>query len=1087
MKTPHMQVLQRNIPFAVFVLALGGCFKNPFPAQKGSVLSSAGATAVVQSVQANGTKSVAQYDPNLNVAQTIEASADEKLQGTTVTLEPGTLAIDAAITIEESAPLEDSGVMTEIGLTGQASVTSSGVGVVIRPSADVVASKPFTLNIPLPASNLRLQTDETLTTLAVLYKSYGTNGQLTSGLIPRKDLKLVDGKASFLAPNFGAYQTVILDIVVEQALEVPSVEPIRNVKNVVVVDKEGVKSETEIVEKEIVPELSWSTPSLSFTESSRTVTASATPSGGVSQCKLRFREGNSLSHSYEYDAADPANATAMLEKKEAITIYGRFVCIDELERTTKSPWSDALSVPAAIPPLSLSLAASSVRVGEYIGFTISGGKSPYSFSYSSTYASVVKASDVPTSAADIGSANFAIKGLSATETLQIKVSDSVGNQSSVTLAIKNQALVISIAYSTLVVGDVVGFNINGGQSPYQIDYAADYLSVSPAADFNSTDQTKLGNANYGVKAIGAITSTGITVTDAAGTSASLSVSISNPALSLTASSTIVYPSAAVSITVVGGVAPYSYTLLDSYGYPGYGYFDQQSMILSAAPYGTTETLTVTDALGNTASVSIQTVGSPYISVSRTTLRAGESMNFTVGSGLGPYTLSYDSWMQVVQFDPDSGVGTISSQSSDFGTATLTATDSFGQSTTQTFTLQGSGNLDPSFGYSGVASVSTPTSTGSGHHFYELHQSSTGYLRLGGYARRCCTGQYDDLAAVSLAQDGSTDTNFGSYGGMNLSLVGSQHNRAFASELLPDDSIVLAASFIYGTVDGSSANEIRLARVTDAGLLDTASWTNGMITFVINNYPLEVRDVAYHPMSDSILVAGTAGGRWFMTNFSSSGQHLGTIHYHPADPGEIYDLLVRSDGTILAVGEYAGMASTILLDASGFPVSGYAGGYPTTDHTGKAMRAIEDSNGRFVVVGSTATSGDGFWFVSRYLSDGSLDGSFASGGSYLNSFSAGLDVAHGLTELPDQSLVIVGSAAEDNTQSGYGVVAKLDSNGVPATGFATNGIAYYDPGSLSVNFILHDVRYQTSGAYPRLLIPMEAPGYSGSGAVIAIIP
>ena len=357
---------------------LSSCFKSPFRA-KGSVSQSATSTFEVPVVETAPGKSVASYDPSSSVAQNIAAPQSGNLKGTSIKLEPGTLLVGADITIEESAPLEDSGILSEMGLTGAAEVTNAGVGVVIRPSVDAVAAKPFQLNLPLPSSlGFRLQSTDDLDRLVILYKTYAEGGELISGLIPKTAIDTSSGKATFLAPNFGAFQTAVLSVKITEKIEVPSQQPIRNVNNVAVIDKEGVKSETEIVKQEIQPVLEWSPVSLTFEAYTRTVTVSGTPSDLVNDCRLRTKESLMGGVKQEIQDADPKSSTLVLSNLDEHTLYAQFICTDGFDRSTQSSWSEGLKIAKDInrQPIANAGNDSSVSEGDTVNLSAIGSSDP---------------------------------------------------------------------------------------------------------------------------------------------------------------------------------------------------------------------------------------------------------------------------------------------------------------------------------------------------------------------------------------------------------------------------------------------------------------------------------------------------------------------------------------------------------------------------------------------------------------------------------------------------------------------------------------------------------------------------------------
>lgn len=106
------------------------------------------------------------------------------------------------------------------------------------------------------------------------------------------------------------------------------------------------------------------------------------------------------------------------------------------------------------------------------------------------------------------------------------------------------------------------------------------------------------------------------------------------------------------------------------------------------------------------------------------------------------------------------------------------------------------------------------------------------------------------------------------------------------------------------------------------------------------------------------------------------------------------------------------------------------------------------DGAIVVAGTSGYSGTQDFVALRYLSDGTLDPSFGSGGKALLSIDFGDDIARALVLQPDGKLLLGGYSYTGN---GIGfALARLNSDGTPDASFGTGGfITTVLPGDITL--------------------------------------
>lgn len=153
----------------------------------------------------------------------------------------------------------------------------------------------------------------------------------------------------------------------------------------------------------------------------------------------------------------------------------------------------------------------------------------------------------------------------------------------------------------------------------------------------------------------------------------------------------------------------------------------------------------------------------------------------------------------------------------------------------------------------------------------------------------------------------------------------------------------------------------------------------------------------------------------------------------------FGVAVQGDGKIVVAGgsDSGPQGSSIALvryEANGTLDSGFGnGGIVITDIKAfdYAFGLALQANGRILVVGQTHASNgldDSDLVVVRYLMDGSLDGSFGTGGIVVTDFSDRWDIGKNVAVLNDGRIVVAGSSWGDGFSPVYGVLARYHPNG-----------------------------------------------------------
>ena len=239
-----------------------------------------------------------------------------------------------------------------------------------------------------------------------------------------------------------------------------------------------------------------------------------------------------------------------------------------------------------------------------------------------------------------------------------------------------------------------------------------------------------------------------------------------------------------------------------------------------------------------------------------------------------------------------------------------------------------------------------------------------------------------------------------------------------------------------------------------GDIDTTYGTNGLSRTIESGLGAAV-DIAVQADDKSVVLSAkntdfavlrfnTDGSR--DTTFGTGGEVLinfATSSSQPSDAPQA--IVIQPDGKILVAGSTspAGNPDFAIarLNSDGTLDASFGnGGLVTTDFSGNtdlAYDIIVQSDNKIVVVGAAAVGNHANYkfAVARYNDNGSLDNSFANGGTRIISWGFGFNVATGVAQQADGKLVVVGVAKTPNYDF---AIARLRVNGKIDHTFGSNG-------------------------------------------------
>jgi uncharacterized delta-60 repeat protein len=354
-----------------------------------------------------------------------------------------------------------------------------------------------------------------------------------------------------------------------------------------------------------------------------------------------------------------------------------------------------------------------------------------------------------------------------------------------------------------------------------------------------------------------------------------------------------------------------------------------------------------------------------------------------------------------------------------------------------------GTLDTTFGPNHLGYVTTDFNSAYDD-AYGMAVQADGRIVLAGHTRTA--GGFYDFAAARYNADGTLDTTFGAaHTGKVVVDFSADFDQATAVVVQSDGKILLTG---MATV-GFNAN-FAMVRLNANGSLDSAFGSGGKVTTELADAYAESSAVALQA-DGKILLAGYANS--FMTGMSDAAvvrynangsvdSSFGSGGVRLIDFGQVDDnaraLAVLADGRVLVAGysnDTNGNADFALarLTAAGSLDTSFGGGagmvLTSFGYLDQAYAMAVQADGRIVLVGHVMIeSGLDFGFA-RYNADGSLDGTFGTGGRYV--FDLGLDdTAAAAVALDGDVIVVAGTTFNVETSAADFALMRLAPPNTP---------------------------------------------------------
>ncbi len=365
-----------------------------------------------------------------------------------------------------------------------------------------------------------------------------------------------------------------------------------------------------------------------------------------------------------------------------------------------------------------------------------------------------------------------------------------------------------------------------------------------------------------------------------------------------------------------------------------------------------------------------------------------------------------------------------------------------------------GNLDATFGTNGL--VVAPVGTGNDQ-AYAVALQSDGKILVAGNTFTNTTDQ-EDFFLMRYLPNGTLDASFGTNGKVTTDF-GASDDGAKAVAVQPDGKILVAGHTLGAT--GTGGYNFAAARYLANGTLDTDFGTAGKV--VVN-----------FGSTDFCLAMGLqANGRIILAGRSYNGATsdfalVRLLTNGSLDPNYGTDGKVRVDlfnenesinaitfdlaGRVVAVGETS--TSTIIgaFVVAKFKLNGQLedafgdGGKVRTafgTESDAAYGVAIQTDGKIVVAGQSNSATISDILVIRYLSNGTLDNTFGTGGILLDDVSTGGDYGYAVHAQADGKILVAGSSSENQEDV---ALFRYLNDGAPDTDFGDNGVVWTDAGT-----------------------------------------
>ncbi len=366
-----------------------------------------------------------------------------------------------------------------------------------------------------------------------------------------------------------------------------------------------------------------------------------------------------------------------------------------------------------------------------------------------------------------------------------------------------------------------------------------------------------------------------------------------------------------------------------------------------------------------------------------------------------------------------------------------------------------GSLDPSFG-SGIIKLDYKTfSTGLAtrdDYANAVIVTPDDKILVAGFSFQ--DGMYHQFALTRYNLNGTQDNTFGNSGLVATSFLSNREGYGHTMALQADGKIIVGG---YSQVNGGSGGIFQLVRYSPNGVIDNTFGNKGKDSTSITGYD-KMNSLVIQP-DGKILAAGYGSSSCELVRYQTNGaldNNFGTNGIlktnFGGNVGQLKGMVLQTDGKIIVVGYSSDTKHSLMtlmrLKTDGtidntFGTNGVAGTFIDSTRN-EANSVVLQSDGKIVVSGFTQKTGFlSYLLVARYLSNGTLDPTFGTGG--YTKVKVGYRDQHAtkVALQADGKILVATNSIMDTVSSNYlygTALVRFNSDGTIDKSFGTNGIA-----------------------------------------------
>lgn len=291
----------------------------------------------------------------------------------------------------------------------------------------------------------------------------------------------------------------------------------------------------------------------------------------------------------------------------------------------------------------------------------------------------------------------------------------------------------------------------------------------------------------------------------------------------------------------------------------------------------------------------------------------------------------------------------------------------------------------------------------------------------------------EFVLVRYHPNGALDSTFG-IGGKVVTDIGGREDRLAKIAVQSDGKILAVGMTDVGpNANAASNGDIALLRYNANGILDATFDTDGISITPIGSGYESANDLALQS-DGKIVVAGetendTNKTDFFTARFNTNGSmdtiygtNGKTVTDFAANEDGANSLVIQSDGKIVAGGYSADTTNInfalVRYNTNGIVDNTFGNAGKVVTPAGTTVSYVNDitinNSGMIFVAGDSDNANDSDFTVASYLSTGTLNSAFGSGGIVKTQISTGNDFARAIAIQSDNKIVVAGSSFNGTT-------------------------------------------------------------------------